>query len=482
MFSRLSKTAANGIGFFAGICLIAWYFYLWFTLPGILHFELVGIPNSDIPNFIHGGMSGGHDFIAKSFDLSMIEGGLYRPRLAGFMIQYLDIKSWLFMNAHLPTWGGHWPAVIFSGFVLVLGAYLILQQLFPDLKRSIVFFSSAVFLFLPHYIAATFLFLRTAKLMSAGVTLILVAIFLFCREKIYASTDWKKMLFCGFGIMFLYTVDEQVLYVGLVLCIAGVLAAWPKRRWQEWNVVMFGSSLLWYASFHMVWGKALFRHYTHIPLGAHPHQIQNAILNFHSFVHQGLSTYHHALFRLCGDEKIVFAVAVLLVMALIVHCKKGIFKTWGCLFLAASAFLPVLLVTAHPAIYKLKELPLGMYYNITILLALLGILFLLVAIGTIRLRKVTLRGQTVAVILLLLVCIFHVSHVERSHLVHGTEGGAPYGSQVEGIDAFVKSPDAQAMGVRQSYFNGLFVKPSDYYEYVQKNDIHIPWRKNGNKF
>lgn len=77
----------------AGFGLILIYIYLWLTTDGILHNEIL-----TLPNWLQGGMGGFGDFIRKSFDLRMIENGCYRPRIGAFMLEYADILLWKTLN------------------------------------------------------------------------------------------------------------------------------------------------------------------------------------------------------------------------------------------------------------------------------------------------------------------------------------------------------------------------------------------------
>ena len=77
----------------AGTALILVYIYLWRTTDGVLHNEIM-----TLPNWLQGGMGGFGDFIRKSFNLGMIENGCYRPRIGAFMLEYLDIMLWKTFN------------------------------------------------------------------------------------------------------------------------------------------------------------------------------------------------------------------------------------------------------------------------------------------------------------------------------------------------------------------------------------------------
>ena len=112
-----------------GLAAISLYVYNYFRLPGILHFE---VP-LDTANFMSGGMHGMKDMLHKVFNLTMIEGGLYRPRIGAFIIQYCDIKAWNFLNEHI-AWGGHYPFILLAVPLYVYGVQLWLKGIFPKLK------------------------------------------------------------------------------------------------------------------------------------------------------------------------------------------------------------------------------------------------------------------------------------------------------------------------------------------------------------
>lgn len=96
------KDTLKYIMIWMGIFCIAIYVYAWWTFPGIFHMETI----IDTKNFLTGGMHGIQDMLQKIFNLTMIEGGFYRPRVGAFVIQYLDIKAWIVLNKLFPGWGG----------------------------------------------------------------------------------------------------------------------------------------------------------------------------------------------------------------------------------------------------------------------------------------------------------------------------------------------------------------------------------------
>lgn len=98
----------------AAVLMICIYLFLWFYYKGTLHPESIG----DIANFVKGMEADG--IIKTCFNLQMIEGGLYRPRIGAFLIQYFDIQGWIMLNKAL-KWGGHYPFVIIGILTVMRG-------------------------------------------------------------------------------------------------------------------------------------------------------------------------------------------------------------------------------------------------------------------------------------------------------------------------------------------------------------------------
>lgn len=317
-----------------GICL---YVYNYFRLPGILHSE---VP-LDMEGFMAGGMPDIKDMISKAFNLTIVEGGTYRPRIGAFIIQYYDIKWWVFLNRHFP-WGGHYPFILIAVPFYMYGIRLWLKGIFPEIEKVYCFALGGALLFLPHYQASEFLFLRSAKVVMVCIAFGAIGFYFVNLDREYSwKTVWKPFLY-AFIFSLLGTIDEQILGVMIVLGGLSIIHSFFKRKIVG-NVYIFGGSIIFYFIFYYTWGKLLFAHFTPIPLTKHPHDM-GKLIHFYDYISDGTRMYIAALVRLMWDSKIILGVFLIIWLGggnaikkyrtyydqCLFVCRRSIFFNYAC--------------------------------------------------------------------------------------------------------------------------------------------------------
>lgn len=341
--------------------LIAIYIHIYVTEKGVLHPEAI----IDISHFIQGGMHGFKDFIAKSFDLNMIEWSCYRPRLLAFMIQYLDIKLWMSLNSYGIHIGGRFLLALLSVPLLLFGVNLILRNLFSDMTLWERLFIASGLLFVEQYIVASLLFLRSAKVLSSAVCIFLIG---WTIDSYVANRKYSIIEIVAISFIFsmVVTIDEQVIAFLFILTIG----CFGERVYlfvrNEHNVnkstlfILIGSCLS-YAIYYLWWGRLLFAYFTGTELLEHPHTFYKAIEFFDSYIIQGMVTFAGAVTGMCGDP-IVFVIFIA-VYALTLALNQNRINILRSLYIMGSMMaLSIGMVAAHPPIAAYPNLKHGMYY------------------------------------------------------------------------------------------------------------------------
>ena len=441
---------------------ISLYLYDWFMYPGIFHTEVA----IDLPNFFKRGMNGANNLLATIFDLNTIEGGYYRPRILAFLIQYYDIKWWDMLNKHLP-WGGHWPMVVPATILFVFGAQYWIKCIDKTISLQKAFGLGGLLLFLPHYIAGSFLFLRTAKLFVVGISFILIGLFFHNEEDEICKSDLPSALARGFGISLLCTIDEQIL--GVVVMLASILGIRliKKRSVNNGYFISLASATIFYFVFYFTWGRWLCQYYTPGLRPEHPHDLSH-LLRFGSYIVPGMQMFVRALSRVTFNSTMVLGAFAILWVAMLVIARDTRVIFTSVFLMMAGLLFSIALVTAHPIIASLTEQSSGFYYNVTVIWAISAFVYPLSAVFC------SGKGKYIWVamcIIPVINCVYIQTNLSRYEFTHATQGGV-FLEGTELINECLEKDEVKMMGVNKHYFDGLVYSEEEYLLYLQSNSIN----------
>lgn len=444
--------------FLGGSCfLIFIYLYIYISNNGVLHPEAI----YDISHFIEGGMHGFKDFIEKSFNLNMIEGSCYRPRLFAFMLQYLDIKLWMVLNGYGIHIGGRFLLTLLAIPLVLLGANRILRNFFPNMIFEERLFIASGLLFVEQYIVASMLFLRSAKVLSPSVCMFMIgwAIDSYAAKRKYSPA---MIVIYSFILSMVVTIDEQVLFFLLIMTVGCVLESVhlfirTKRCASQSTLLILVGACLSYIIYYLGWGRLLFAHFTGTELLEHPHTFYKTIEFFTSYFVQGITTFLGAVAGMCGNSIVLAIFVVIYVMALILnHNKRNVL--WSLYLMGAMVVLSIGMVAAHPPIATYPNLKHGMYY----INCMFGcIISFWLAIEGIRLKSfsksISEHFQKVIVIVATLgIVIMSMIHMQDIITTDVTAGDSfvPNGTVLED---FLNSENCIDNGITIDYFDGLYI-------------------------
>ncbi len=444
--------------FLGGSCfLIFIYLYIYISNNGVLHPEAI----YDISHFIEGGMHGFKDFIEKSFNLNMIEGSCYRPRLFAFMLQYLDIKLWMVLNGYGIHIGGRFLLTLLAIPLVLLGANRILRNFFPNMIFEERLFIASGLLFVEQYIVASMLFLRSAKVLSPSVCMFMIgwAIDSYAAKRKYSPA---MIVIYSFILSMVVTIDEQVLFFLLIMTVGCVLESVhlfirTKRCASQSTLLILVGACLSYIIYYLGWGRLLFAHFTGTELLEHPHTFYKTIEFFTSYFVQGITTFWGAVAGMCGNSIVLVTFVVIYVIALILnHNKRNVL--WSLYLMGAMVALSIGMVAAHPPIASYPSLKHGMYY----INCMFGcIISFWLAIKGIRLKSFTESISEhlqkvimiVATLVIVVMSMIHMQEIITSGVTQG-ESFVPDGALLE---EFLDSKNYIDNGITRDYFDGLYI-------------------------
>ena len=277
-----NKKYVNVCCIIMGILVIVIYIFMWFTVSGTFHIETI----DDMSNYVSGGMHGIKDLVYKCFNLQMIEHGEYRPRIGAFIIQYLDIKLWMKLNT-VCNWGGHYPLVLMGIPCTIIGVMLLAKYRFQNTCKSFSFLVGCFCLFLPNYLSESFVFLRTAKLLTPAISL---CIFGFIVNYHVKRNLFLEMLI-GMILSWICTIDEQLIMVCGFLLGGFLIIEFSFHRNHISNIRILISTIIWYLCFYFGYGRWLFYKYTSGSITEHFHTFRKAFEEFHVILSIIVGTY-----------------------------------------------------------------------------------------------------------------------------------------------------------------------------------------------
>lgn len=439
------------------------YVYDWFHYLGVFHPESI----NDIIMYVRGIRNSG--VLRTCFDLATVEGGGYRPRLLAFLIQYYDVEGWILLN-RLTEWGGHYPFVLVGIPFLVVGGYCTLNKICGEEYKACNFLIASLFLFEPQYLVTTFLFCRTAKLLTVGFG-ICVSVFLWKLKLDRGSRLWRyfKEVSASFVISLLCTEDEQLLIIMVVLASIFVIDTFNnKNSWAKVRICF--ESLVFYEIYYKWWGRILFEKYTTVQIVPHFHTFQGAFAELSENMKYGLFVYCNALKYALFNSRISVIVFVVLFCIILLRCRWKVRLV--CLELVISAIvLSGGMVSAHPGIYSIPELSHGMYFIVGIFMTFIAFIYAAVEAKIESSNRFHIKNWGYIFVLTFWIINFVYTNVNMKDIsiafvTHNDVCIIP--EKEKGIENVYSDNDIKAMGINEEYFKGLLCSEEEYHQYINR--------------
>lgn len=478
-FMELRKEKVfNIILYVAGILsLFALIFFVirWFVGPAIFHFEML----ADIPHFLQGRITGIKDYISKIFNLWMIEDGAYRPRLLAFAVQYTDIKIWMFLNKIGVPLGGRWLFTIMALFILFLAARKICINIFNTKNWNYVCLVTAIFVYVPQYIAGNYLFLRSAKVLSPAVGVFLLAVL--CKER---KNNHVKEIIMAFLCTILITMDEQLIAVVVAMMGYGIINFIFSKTHKK-NIIFSLEVLVLYFIYHTLVGKWIFDYFTAGELLVHRHSFMN-LTKMGENVYSSLIIWHRVVMRFCHDSNLLFMGLVLFsIFCICVELKEGLVKEalLFLYFIVVSYGFVLAIITEHPVIETLEEQPWGVYFILPVYLLIFALYH-----GIKNLEEIYIKNEKssnkysnlskeikdntgiikmMLIFLSVLYIVMSLANFEKYAYTHLTTAGAFYDCNIDGL---LDDANLKVHGVEKDYFDRLIISQEDYEKFLEKNN------------
>lgn len=375
----INSNIFNKMCFALGIILILIYFGFYFIKQPIVDEEVVAVNNFK-PWIVSKDESFIKSMIEKPFDLKITEYGQYRPRYLAFLTQFLDENIFVIITRLIPFFGNRQPFYILAAFLTVLSFYYFLKNVCKSLPKGFSFFISSSILLFQNYQVATYWRARSAKLLAISATVFLISFVIKNIDFNFEKKDYKK-LFLSIPLFLIMTLDEQVLALVAFLTLLSYIFILLNKKISLVSVINTISCFI-YLTYHLWWGKAIFRHFTGL-LQRHGHTISGSIkgISLHT-LYESLKILKNVIPKIIFWYFIVFFIIwIVLFISFIVKKepkKEKIKETIILLFLTfSSIILLMLMIDAHPAIYQTKSLWLSVYIIIPVLILFMSFLYLI---------------------------------------------------------------------------------------------------------
>ncbi|MCM1174354.1 MAG: hypothetical protein NC341_04800 [Blautia sp.] len=448
------------VSFCFTIILIGIYVYYYFLWPHIIHPEAYSdfaqYANKDRGLFLK-------NLIPKVFDCTMIEHGLYRSRALAFLWQYIDTNLMIVLDRLIPGFGIKMPLtlLIIPASILVWG--YVFRKNFTDVSWVWGILFGAVMLFIPNIQTATYLFLRSAKILVPVLGLGIINYGINHLEedmtiKQYAQI-WKENILCILLLFILCTFDEQVIAVCVFLFGISILSMLYRKRIQRLSINML-AVLVMYIVYDKWWGRWLFEYFTPVKLQKHVHNISMVITDFDFiYVRQSLEIYVKILRETFINDIILGAVfGVFIGLWFCIDNWKE--KLIAISLLLLSYGLTLVILIGLPILYYYDDMILSIYFISSILIFIYAMIYVLSKSKILENTKHSTGfiKREIVVFALMLLLFVNIRNIEQCHLRHlGINGGSvQFRDELYDLSYFDK------------YYDSVIVTRQQYDNYIEK--------------
>ena len=417
-YSLLFEKKFGKILFYAlGITLILIYLLLFFFKEPIIDEEVqTGSMNNLIPWEIHDGENILNVF-TKAFDLKITELGQYRPRYLAFLIQGIEENIFFRLTRAWPAWGNRNPFYPIAAILLVISVAYFIRAVWKKCPRSFAFFIGACIPLYQSFQVATYLRARSAKLFVAATVVFLMGYFFKHLSEVFEKNKWYKLLI-AIPIFVLMTLDEQVLALVVALAALGILISIINKK-INLNSIIFSISTVIYASYHLFWGKMLFRHFTG-ELAKHGHAIDTTLetVSFSYILHGFQILFQNVIGKVIFISGIVFII-IWLIFFFMIKKEKSRKSVEHHIVAICLLLLPVaimtLLICSNNAIWKLPCLRTSVYSMCMGILLFCSLIYVIGKSET-KIERIKFFVVLIGIVTALTYNLFHINEYYLNYL------------------------------------------------------------------
>lgn len=266
-------------------------------------------------------------------------------------MQILDDNLYIWLKNTVSWWGDCLPFTFVAAGLLVYSVALLIKRTIRDVPLAVCVMIGSACLFWSNFQSSTYLFLRSAKMITPPVCLLLIIYFCKHLEELVSSKNKWRYFLLAFIYFVLSTLDEQVLATEAFILGISILYAFIKRKLNS-NIFVFLGALGIYITYHLFWGKWLFTYYTG-ELSPHPHQISQIFTQFsYDKIEIAVSILYFTISNIFGIGLVALILYIFScaryesLKELLIPLSIGIF----------SLVLIIFLLEAHPPIGICKDL------------------------------------------------------------------------------------------------------------------------------
>ncbi|MFA6303587.1 MAG: hypothetical protein WC627_10735 [Legionella sp.] len=357
----------------SGLGFIFYFLYFWLFTPSWIHYEFTKTAPRYLLSPEQGFFS---NFMNHVFNLRITEGGLYRPRILCFIIQYIDTNLSFQLFKSYPEFGIKLPSYGFAIIATVASFLYFWKTLFKNSGYGIALIGGASLLYFDSFLNTSFMVLRGAKFLIPAVGLFCVSIFLRTSQHQFS---WKQSFYCMLMaclIFILSMLDEQIVcFVFFITFCAMLLSIKEKKSNQAF--IIFTTSAVLYVFYYFYLGRILFDTFTPggILTAHHPHQYKDVLRLNHNAIYYSIQMLGYNL-SLLGIALWILAGIFFVSLIHIQQKKIPMNNKLIALFLFTfPILLTSIMITSHPSIYRIGVLWEIFYLPFPVFLLVLCIIY-----------------------------------------------------------------------------------------------------------
>lgn len=357
------------------IVLVILFFYHFFSFVPMIQPETYDTLPLQIKS---GSLNIINELIPTIFNLDNFEGGMYRPRVLSFLIDYININSISFLNTIFPFWGLRLPFNMISILLLIIGSYSFLNKLFKKFSFGIKLFFSVVPIYFINIQTSMGTFYRTSKFLVVPLTLFLLIYFFDNFQTITINRRVIIKAICSAFLIFLCTIFNELLVACILfLCFSSLVLSFFRKQLSI-NAITFIAALILYFLWYFVLGKILFGIFTPHPLLKHVHSYSSLIS---LFVPYNIYNIFGLYYSFISDNYKILFFALLLLLG---FCASEMIFKKNYKFLSIGAFIFVLSfllacsnAIGHQLIISLPDMKYSTYLAPSLVLFYLASIYLI---------------------------------------------------------------------------------------------------------
>ena len=202
--------------------------------------------------------------IPTIFNLDNFEGGMYRPRVLSFLVDYININALPVLNRLFPFWGMRLVLTVLAILLTVVAMYVLLNDFFRTMPVGIKSFLSVFPIYFITFQAFLPFFYRTSKYLVIPLGLFILRYFLKNYEISFTKRGIPKGLLAWILLSLSTLYDEQLLaIIVFFFCLSLLYSLISKKLYA--NTVVSASALIFYLFWYFCLGKYLFSIFTPHP-------------------------------------------------------------------------------------------------------------------------------------------------------------------------------------------------------------------------